>query len=498
MPEPPRVVVWDTGSLSYPSAAPYHPSVAYPEYPFGTENVGPENRVYNGIREMFCAWGLDVQAFGTPQWNPLSALVQPGNTVILKPNFVISEHPLGQPGIEAAVVHGSVLRALIDYVYLALKGEGRIIVADSPIKEVDFQRVTELTGIANVAEFYNRHAGVAVELLDFRDVYVRRNDAGFMVDLQPLPGDPAGYTLVDLGNKSMFHEVTAHRHRLRSTAVFYENVMDDFHNEAHNIYSAPNTLLNADVVISVAKLKTHRKGGVTLSLKNAVGITNEKRALPHHRVGSPKNGGDAYADNARWDARFEDAFRDTVLSHRSGRIALKALGGPLRFAAKNIFKPFFRRMNAAPPDEVEGDWYGNDTVWRMALDLNHVLFYADKHGVLQETPQRRYLSVIDGIVAGEGEGPLFPTPKPCGILIAGTHPVLVDVVGTRLMGFDWTKVPMVREALQRDWPLQPDISMDQEFIVSNRSEWQEIFANHTPVFTFQPSRGWREHVELRE
>ncbi len=75
--------------------------------------------------------------------------------------------------------------------------------------------------------------------------------------------------------------------------MYYENVMGYFHNERHHIYSVPNTVLNADVVISVAKLKTHRKGGVTLSLKNAVGITNEKRGLPHHRAGSPRLGGDA-------------------------------------------------------------------------------------------------------------------------------------------------------------------------------------------------------------
>ena len=495
--DPSRVAIRDTGTLSYPQTPPYHPSQAYPEYPLGEGNIGAENLVYDGIRGMFKAWGLDAQAVDTPQWNPLGELVEPGNTVILKPNFVVSEHPLGQPGIDAAVVHGSVLRALIDYVYIALKGEGRIVVADSPIKEVDFDKIIELTGIAGVADFYNRHTQVGVELLDFRDVYVRRNEDGFMVDLQPLPGDPTGYTLVDLGDQSMFHEVMSHRHRLRSTAVYYENVMGEFHNAAHNIYSVPNTLLNADVVISVAKLKTHRKGGVTLSMKNAVGITNEKRGLPHHRVGSPKEGGDAYADNARWDARFEDAFRDTMLSHPSGRLVLKVLGGPLRFAAKNI-KPFLRRANPGQPDDVEGDWYGNDTVWRMALDLNHVLFFSDKNGALQKTPQRRYLSVIDGVIAGEGEGPLFPTPKPCGILLAGFHPVVVDLVGARLMGFDWAKVPMLREAWRRDWPLRPAITVEQVSIESNRQEWRELLTGQGPGFAFQPSRGWQGHVELKE
>ena len=492
--EPTQVVAWDTGTLKYPDPPPYHPSEVYPEYPFGPALGGSPNPIYRAVREMLHALELDTPAYGTAGWNPLGKLVQPGNTVILKPNFVVSEHPQGQPGIEAAVVHGSVLRPLIDYVYVALQGHGRIILADSPIKEVDFQRILDLTGIAAIKDFYDSHAALKVELIDFRDAYVRRNQAGFMVELQPLAGDPEGYTLVDLGPQSMFQDVVNQRRQFRSTAVYYENVMETFHNAEHNLYSVPNTLLQADVVISVAKLKTHRKGGVTLSLKNAVGITNEKRSLPHHRVGSPRHGGDAVADDARWDVQLEDRFRDLMLSHSSGRLALQLVGQPLRSAA-TLLKPLFRRLSPSQPAEVEGDWYGNDTVWRMALDLNHVLFCADRIGKLTASPQRRYLSVIDGVVAGEGEGPLFPTPKPCGILLLGEHPVLVDVVGTRMMGFDWNKVPMLREAVVRDWPLKPEAGPEDQHLVTNRPEWQHLFNNDTAVYAFEPSRGWKGHIE---
>ena len=45
----------------------------------------------------------------------------------------------------------------------------------------------------------------------------------------------------------------------------------------------PRTILSADVIISVAKMKTHRHAGITLSLKNMFGI------LPGMKYGWPKN-----------------------------------------------------------------------------------------------------------------------------------------------------------------------------------------------------------------
>lgn len=493
--DPSAVAAWDVGSVRYPDAPPFHPDTPFLEYPFGGTATGPANPVYTAMRALLHGLGLDAARFETPAWNPLGGLVQPGGTVIVKPNFVVSEHPDGLPGIQAAVVHGSVLRPIIDYLLVALQGRGRIVIADSPIKEVDFDRIVHLCGIDAIKAFYDRAAPGLVELLDFRDAQVTRNASGFMVNLRPLPGDPAGYTLVDLGSDSLFEEIAAHAARLRSTAVYYEDVMEQFHRPGHNVYSLPNTLLRADAVVSVAKLKTHRKGGITMTLKNAVGITNEKRGLPHHRAGAPSEGGDAVADGARLDARLEDGFRDFMLSQPYGRAGLRLLGGPLRNAAR-IIKPVFRSLAPGSPAAVEGDWYGNDTVWRMALDLNRVLFFADRAGALRATPQRSYLGIVDGVVAGEGEGPLFPTPKPCGVLLGGAHPVLVDIAAARLMGYDWRRIPMLREAVGRPWPLRPAVDPGLLQIFSNQMGWSTVLQSTKRIFFFEPTRGWKGHIEL--
>src|SRR5947208_7341866 len=85
---------------------------------------------------------------------------------------------------------------------------------------------------------------------------------------------------------------------------------------------------------------------------------------------------------------------------------------------------------------MAGSWYGNDTLWRTILDLNKIARYADKSGRIHETPQRRYFCIVDGIFSGEGDGPLRPTTRHDGLLLAGANPVLIDLVVCWLIGID--------------------------------------------------------------
>jgi hypothetical protein len=163
-----------------------------------------------------------------------------------------------------------------------------------------------------------------------------------------------------------------------------------------------------------------------------------------------------------------------------------------------MLRQVFARLRPAVPPEatiVEGDWYGNDTVWRMALDLNWVLVYADRDGHISPQPQRKYLSFIDGIVAGEGEGPLYPDPLPAGVLIGGLHPVSVDLVAGGLMGYDWQKIPILREAVVRPWPLRPDVDPAEIEVRGNRPDWWDILRGAPSPFAFRPSAGWEGHIE---
>jgi len=128
---------------------------------------------------------------------------------------------------------------------------------------------------------------------------------------------------------------------------------------------------------------------------------------------------------------------------------------------------------------MEGSWQGNDTIWRTVLDLNHILFYADRAGRLMDVPQRRYLAIVDGIIAGEGEGPLASTPRSSGLIIAGKDPVLVDAACVRAMGYPIDAIPMVHRALER--PLLPSTDLDALRIVND---------GPPPTGVFVPPKTW--------
>ena len=58
-------------------------------------------------------------------------------------------------------------------------------------------------------------------------------------------------------------------------------------------------------------------------------------------------------------------------------------------------------------------------------------------------------NLLDGIVAMEGNGPTGGEPRKLGYLIAGVNPFNVDIVGTKLIGFD--DVIMLEEAKKRGY-----------------------------------------------
>ncbi|MEM2930658.1 MAG: DUF362 domain-containing protein, partial [Thermoproteota archaeon] len=57
------------------------------------------------------------------------------------------------------------------------------------------------------------------------------------------------------------------------------------------------------------------------------------------------------------------------------------------------------------------------------------------------TARRINLTIIDGRVAMEGEGPHEGTPVNLGLIIAGRDPVAADSVTSFIMGFDPEKIP---------------------------------------------------------
>jgi hypothetical protein len=134
----------------------------------------------------------------------------------------------------------------------------------------------------------------------------------------------------------------------------------------------------------------------------------------------------------------------------------------------------------------------------MALDINRAFMYADPEGTLHREPTRRRFCVVDGIIAGEGMGPIYADPKACGVILAGSNPVAVDIVGAELMGFDHQRIPMLAGALRPHRLPLATFDHGSLEVASNVGEWNggglQTLRAAAP-FTFSAPLGWQGHME---
>ncbi|MGD0730951.1 MAG: DUF362 domain-containing protein [Terracidiphilus sp.] len=481
------VVYHDPKLLDYSVRAPFSPSTAYPEYLFHDSGMNGANSPYQAVREFLHLAGFDSANYGRAEWNPWGELIRPGNKVVIKPNFVLHENN-NAGSIESLVTHGSLIRAVVDYVLIALKGQGSVVIGDAPLQSCRFDVLRRLAGLDEVMAYYTKHASVPVSLVDFRCEYaVTAAGRGLIVKVERSEGEPSGYRTVDFAQRSMLAPVSEKYERFRVTN-YDPKLMSQHHNREKHEYLVSGSVLNADVVISIPKMKTHAKAGVTGALKNCVGINGHKDWLPHHTKGPATGGGDEYAHpSILKSAQVTVVETKDVVGSRVAKEFLGLTSFLLHGAGRRLSKdPYF-----------EGSWYGNDTIWRTVLDLNRALVYADNEGILRDTPQRRTFFLIDGIIAGEGEGPLHPDPKPAGLLIGAYDAPVADLAMARLMGFDYRRIPSVREAFKiQDLPLVECAPEDVE-ILSNSEDLSRVrFTEPGFDFAFRPSRGWRGKIEM--
>ena len=483
-----RVAASFSDSSRYPPAPPYHPHEAYPEYPFKHELQTEPNSVYAAVRDVFRLLGLDEQNFGSRNWNPFGEIVRPGDTVLLKPNF-IKESRSDKPDEWLQIItHGSVIRAVADYIYIALAGRGRIIIADGPQTDSNFDKICERTGLRELQQFFRKQADFNLEVYDLRLEYWQERD-GVYVDRKQLSGDPEGTLLVDLGKRSHFPVAT---NETRFYGAYYDiDETNRYHSNGCHTYAFCRTPLVANVVIHLPKLKTHKKCGITVNLKGLIGLNGNKNLLPHYQFGSPSEGGDQFPSSSSRN-KIEN-----LLVTRSKKLLL----GDSKWArilARKLKRRAYRVFGTTSEVVRSGNWYANDTIWRTALDLNAILTFADTNGGFHDTPQRRFFSVVDGIIAGEGNGPMEATPKHCGMIVAGSSPVLVDAACAKLMGFDYRKIALIANAFSKRWWDFSPCAFEEIDLRSNRPDVSSQFLMDSArkVFEFEPHFGWKGHIEL--
>ncbi|HYY58738.1 MAG TPA: DUF362 domain-containing protein, partial [Pyrinomonadaceae bacterium] len=315
--------------------------------------------------------------------------------------------------------------------------------------------------------------------------------------------DPAGYVEVDLGPESEYAEFSERDIRLMFGSDFKREETVRHHLDGHHRYYVAKSVLDADVLVSVPKLKTHQKVGVTLNIKGMVGTQGDKNYIPHFRIGHPSRGGDEYPDlgflqNSLNRSRVWLYTGLLGRENRAADLAFKLLRHVHHTGQRAVEWRAIRKYGTEYKGNIIGGaWYGNDTAWRMALDLIRIALYADSRGTLHETPQRKFFSVIDGVIGGEMEGPLAPTAKPCGAIVAGFNPLAVDAVAVRLMGYAVEKIKMVAEGFRKPWLNPESIEIDAIPVASNVQDYRSMMENgRDPFLSFRPSKGWLNHIEV--
>ncbi len=422
-----------------------------------------------------------------PEWNPLGEFIHPREQVLIKPNLVFHKNGRGLDPL-SVITHASVIRAIVDYVIIALQGNGTIVIGDAPLQKADMSQILRISGLEMVLSFYQialkQFPGIKLRLEDFR-LHQARTKGSMIVGREILDGANAGYQVVSLGKQSFLQEISARYEQFRVTDYDSKEMLKHHNPEQHE-YLIARTILDSDVVINIPKLKTHRKVGLTAALKNLVGINGYKDWLPHHTNLSKEEGGDEYLHPSRrkqLDTRLDEAV--DITAPQWAKYALRA-GRLLLRASEHII----------PPADAykEGSWWGNDTLWRTVLDLNRILLYSDRGGVLQTTTQRRYMTIVDAMLAGEGEGPMDPTPRWCGLLLSGFNPVRVDSVCASLAGFDPDKIPLISHGRQD--PFLMGGKTDNSIILSNQDRYLSVPSwDRAASLAFAPPSGWLGFIE---
>ena len=471
---------------AYPEEFPFHPGQAYPEMARRPVSSAP-NPAYDAVRQCFYLLGYDRAHYGQPNWNPLGHLIRPGQRVFIKPNLVAHEYRTssGRTGdLYSVITHPAVVRAVADYAALALQGEGEILIGDNPSIDADFKVLCQKTGLDRFAAFYPEAFGVKCRVLDLRP---RRTDDltyyGFKSRTVTLAGDPEGSSVINLGRRSLFYGLNP----LMFRGVFtrrWETIRH--HTGETQEYCISNTILNSDVFISVPKLKAHHKVGATLNIKGLVGINANKNYLVHWRIGFPGIGGDEFphapslADSALLTLRH--LMLD--LLPESCFLWLKRTLASTRAAV------LFHDTKCVSFDMARGSWDGNDTCWRMAADLYNI-FVRDLAGFQQQRRHDlKFLSVVDGIVGGEENGPFHPLRKAAGTVVAGENLLAVDCVAARLMDYRVAAVPYLARLLA-----ETGLTTGQIEIRSEAWDTKDFFAPGARYLDFTPPTAWPRLAE---
>lgn len=449
----------------------------YPEFPYGQE----DSHISLAMQSLF-------ELNGLARDNPFSKFIKKGQTALIKPNWVRDYNPDGY-FLDSLITHSSIIAALIEFLARAMEGEGAVVIADAPLQNCKFEDLMKKSRMKELIElFQKKYPRLNFIIEDWRLTRLERVglvDSWRKSNLQTSKDDFGDrdtntHEIIDLGKRSFLEDISDYADRFRVTR-YKPSLTQKHHAPNKHEYLVTRRVSECDFLINVAKMKTHIKAGITGAMKNLVGINGHKEFLPHHIKGAYFEGGDNYClpnrfrrwYEDRYDQHWENFSEFSLWQRKKSSLMLRLL---------------WKLSQLGNWDSISaGNWRGNDTVWRMTLDLNHWLYFYNS------SRPPHIFNIIDGIVAGEGEGPLRPSPKPLGAIIGGTNPAYVDAVMAQLMGYNISRVSTVYEAIyhRRSLFAGPYLEDYEVMVKSEKGGIQSVPFQKLPNCGFKKPRYWR-------
>lgn len=392
-----------------------------------------------------------------------------GKKILLKPNWVKHSYlPFDDICLRT---QDDFLIAVLEWVLS--KKPASVVIGDAPIQGCRWEKVVT-EKLINKIEMLAAKYSIAVIIKDFRRVVFDTATNNIDVERNAL----SEYVIFDVGKKSYLEPVTSAEKNLFRVSQYNPDKFIATHKPGMHKYCITKELFESDIVISLPKVKTHQKAGITCALKNIVGLNGDKDFLPHHRIGGTGMGGDSYPGNNKLRYWAELALDNA--NRKKGKriywfwIRLSSLLWKISLPTKQ------HQPSAA--------WFGNDTTWRMVMDLNLIVNYGRADGTLADTPQRFLYSFCDGIVGGQGDGPLKPDPLNLGLVCFTNDSATADICMAKMMGLSINDIPLLMAA--KSFITNPKTNIVLNGITSSLNELEKYATNAIPP------PGWVDYTAL--
>jgi len=348
-------------------------------------------------------------------------------SVLLKPNWV--KHSIAETDLYSLRTHDNVVLTTLEVILD--KQPSYVIIGDAPIQGAKWDLICTKEFSEKVKDLSNKY-NIKVIIKDFRRRTFNVLENNKKENLKSL----SDYIIFDLAKDSYLEPITDDiKTRFRVTN-YDPDRMQEAHSKGVHKYCITKDLFQTDIIISIPKLKTHQKTGITGALKNIVGINGDKDFLPHHRLGGTKNGGDCYPGKS--NLRYLAELALDKANRRQGN-------KEYRFWQK-LSSLMWKLSFPGDLHQIAAGWHGNDTTWRMVLDLNKIALYGKSDGTIANEKQRVIYTLGDGIIGGQGNGPLEPLPLPLGVLTFTNNSIVHDSILAILMQFPIDKLQILSES----------------------------------------------------